>query len=205
MGCAPSIHVSQSGIVYCREEIREPSSVRASSLSEVINHYHSEPGATAVTSTVRITRGRFSSVDKRKSVETETSFDLRKMDEISQVRLSGWHIIFYFVDILVGVPAKCFIFHMDFCHFYAILTCCILLQTGRKKRIYIWTDEALSKSDVGMKLYFYYAKFDINFELTCCLLARLPAYQKFVLTLPLPLLILTHLHLCKSFKILLFM
>lgn len=87
MGCAPSIHVSQSGIVYCREEIREPSSVRASSLSEVINHYHSEPGATAVTSTVRITRGRFSSVDKRKSVETETSFDLRKMDEISQVRI----------------------------------------------------------------------------------------------------------------------
>ncbi|CAB4018566.1 Hypothetical predicted protein, partial [Paramuricea clavata] len=86
MGCAPSIHVSQSGIVYCREEIREPSSgARASSLSEVINHIHSEPGATALTSTVRITRGRFPSLDKRKSVETDTqSFDLRKMEEISQ-------------------------------------------------------------------------------------------------------------------------
>ena len=89
MGCAPSIHVSQSGIVYCREEIREPSSgARASSLSEVINHIHSEPGATALTSTVRITRGRFPSLDKRKSVETDTqSFDLRKMEEISQVRM----------------------------------------------------------------------------------------------------------------------
>jgi hypothetical protein len=89
MGCAPSIHVSQSGIVYCREEIREPSSgARASSLSEVINHIHSEPGATALTSTVRITRGRFPSLDKRKSVETDTqSFDLRKMEEISQVRI----------------------------------------------------------------------------------------------------------------------
>ena len=88
MGCAPSIHVSQSGIVYCREEIREPSSgARASSLSEVINHIHSEPGTTALTSTVRITRGRFPSIDKRKSVDTQ-NFDLRKMDEISQVRLS---------------------------------------------------------------------------------------------------------------------
>ncbi len=73
MGCAPSIHVSQSGIVYCREEVREPSSgARASSLSEVINHIHSEPGATALTSTVRITRGRLPSIDKRKSVETDT-------------------------------------------------------------------------------------------------------------------------------------
>ena len=193
MGCAPSIHVSQSGIVYCREEIREPSSVRASSLSEVINHYHSEPGATAVTSTVRITRGRFSSVDKRKSVETETSFDLRKMDEISQVGGT----IYFTLDILVGVPAKCFIFYMDFCHFYAFLMRCISLQIGRKKRIYIWTDEALSKSNVGKGyLIFLRAHLTSTMELTCCLSARLPAYQKFVLTfITLCLLILTHLHL----------
>ena len=99
MGCAPSIHVSQSGIVYCREEIREPSSgARASSLSEVINHIHSEPGTTALTSTVRITRGRFPSIDKRKSVETDTqSFNLRKMEEISQVRMPENNTIFRFI------------------------------------------------------------------------------------------------------------
>lgn len=85
MGCAPSIHVSQSGIVYCREDIRDSSSgARASSLSEVVSHIHSEPGST-LTSTVRITRGRFLSSEKRRSVETDTqSFDLRMMEETSQ-------------------------------------------------------------------------------------------------------------------------
>lgn len=99
MGCAPSIHVSQSGIVYCREEIRESSSrARASSLSEVVSHIHSsEPGT--LTSTVRITRGRFLGSDKRRSVETESqSFDLRTMEETSQVRTS----ISEYVRVLCG-------------------------------------------------------------------------------------------------------
>ena len=119
MGCAPSIHVSQSGIVYCREEIREPSSgARASSLSEVINHIHSESGTTALTSTVRITRGRFPSIDKRKSVETDTqSFDLRKMEELSQVRMSQNNTIFSYVEGLARGPSQCFVISFGFSRF----------------------------------------------------------------------------------------
>ncbi len=120
MGCAPSIHVSQSGIVYCREEIREPSSgARASSLSEVINHIHSEPGTTALTSTVRITRGRFPSIDKRKSVETDTqSFNLRKMEEISQVRMPENSTIFrFYMEGLARGPSQCFISILGFSQF----------------------------------------------------------------------------------------
>jgi hypothetical protein len=120
MGCAPSIHVSQSGIVYCREEIREPSSgARASSLSEVINHIHSEPGTTALTSTVRITRGRFPSIDKRKSVETDTqSFNLRKMEEISQVRMPENNTIFrFYMEGLARGPNQCFISILGFSQF----------------------------------------------------------------------------------------
>lgn len=82
MGCAPSIHVSQSGIVYCREDIRESSSgARASSVSEVVSHIHSAEQGT-LTSTVRITRGCFLSSDKPRSVDTDSqNFDLRRMEE----------------------------------------------------------------------------------------------------------------------------
>lgn len=162
MGCAPSIHVSQSGIVYCREEIRESSSgARASSslTSEVINHIHTEPVTTAVTSTVRITRGRFPSIDKRKSVETDTqSFDFRKMEEISQVCMWKDAIIFCFIKSLTGGPATLFCIALQLSPFSWHPYVLNFTQTGRKKGIHVWTDEALSKPNFGKGFYISYWK-----------------------------------------------
>lgn len=78
MGCAPSIHVSQSGIVYCREDIGDRSSgARASSLSEVINHIHSEQTSGLSTS---VRKTRISSLDKGlPSVDLRNKMDAAKV------------------------------------------------------------------------------------------------------------------------------
>jgi hypothetical protein len=51
---------------------------------------------------------------------------------------------------------------------------CILPQTGRKKRIRVWTHEALSKPYVGKRFDIYYASVDMN-HLSCLAVRRSPA------------------------------
>ncbi|CAH3038306.1 unnamed protein product, partial [Pocillopora meandrina] len=60
MGCAPSIHVSQSGVFYCRDEIREGSSPRprASSPSEIVGHIRSSSDSGSHISTSSSSRNR---------------------------------------------------------------------------------------------------------------------------------------------------
>lgn len=89
MGCAPSIHVSQSGVFYCREgEIREGSSPRprASSASEIVGHIRSSSDSgshLSSTSSSRNRAGNFKkghSSQRGSSVEGEPSLYQKNMD-----------------------------------------------------------------------------------------------------------------------------
>ena len=79
MGCAPSIHVSQSGVFYCRDEIREGSSPRPrpSSPSEIVGHIRtsSDFGSHISSSSSSRNRGsnkKGSSSHRGSSIEAET-------------------------------------------------------------------------------------------------------------------------------------
>ena len=88
MGCAPSIHVSQSGVFYCRDEIREGSSPRPrpSSPSEIVGHIHtsSDSGSHISTSSSSRNRGiikKGQNSHRGSSIEAETqTYDTRTMD-----------------------------------------------------------------------------------------------------------------------------
>ncbi|XP_046839140.1 high affinity cAMP-specific and IBMX-insensitive 3',5'-cyclic phosphodiesterase 8A-like isoform X2 [Xenia sp. Carnegie-2017] len=102
MGCAPSIHVSQSGIVYCREDIGDRSSgARASSLSEVINHIHSEQTSGLSTS---VRKTRISSLDKGlPSVDLRNKMDAAK-EEKNTITFGPMKIFQHQMSILLVFP-----------------------------------------------------------------------------------------------------
>ncbi|XP_078379649.1 high affinity cAMP-specific and IBMX-insensitive 3',5'-cyclic phosphodiesterase 8A-like isoform X4 [Oculina patagonica] len=88
MGCAPSIHVSQSGVFYCRDEIREGSSPRprASSPSEIVGHIRTSSDSGSHISTSSSSRNRGSNKKAQNShrgssIEAETqTYDPRSME-----------------------------------------------------------------------------------------------------------------------------
>jgi len=88
MGCAPSIHVSQSGVFYCRDEIREGSSPRprASSPSEIVGHIRTSSDSGSHISTSSSSRNRGSNKKgqnshRGSSIEAETqTYDPRSME-----------------------------------------------------------------------------------------------------------------------------
>ncbi|XP_068695221.1 high affinity cAMP-specific and IBMX-insensitive 3',5'-cyclic phosphodiesterase 8B-like isoform X3 [Montipora foliosa] len=88
MGCAPSIHVSQSGVFYCRDEIREGSSPRPrpSSPSEIVGHIRtsSDSGSHISSSSSSRNRGinkKGQNSHRGSSIEAETqTYDTRTME-----------------------------------------------------------------------------------------------------------------------------
>ena len=88
MGCAPSIHVSQSGVFYCRDEIREGSSPRPrpSSPSEIVGHIRtsSDSGSHISSSSSSRNRGiikKGQNSHRGSSIEAETqTYETRTMD-----------------------------------------------------------------------------------------------------------------------------
>lgn len=95
MGCAPSIHVSQSGVFYCRDEIREGSSPRprASSPSEIVGHIRTSSDSGSHISTSSSSRNRGSNKKAQNShrgssIEAETqTYDPRSMESPKVKRL----------------------------------------------------------------------------------------------------------------------
>lgn len=89
MGCAPSIHVSQSGVFYCRDDIREGSSPRPrpSSPSEIVGHIRtsSDSGSHISSSSSSRNRGiikKGQNSHRGSSIEAETqTYDPSTMDD----------------------------------------------------------------------------------------------------------------------------
>ena len=93
MGCAPSIHVSQSGVFYCRDEIHEGSSPRPrpSSPSEIVGHIRtsSDSGSHISTSSSSRNRGinkKGQNSHRGSSIEAETQTYDPKTMETSKVK-----------------------------------------------------------------------------------------------------------------------
>ena len=99
MGCAPSIHVSQSGVFYCRDDIREGSSPRPrpSSPSEIVGHIRtsSDSGSHISSSSSSRNRGiikKGQNSHRGSSIEAETqTYDPSTMDdEVKDCYFSVW-------------------------------------------------------------------------------------------------------------------
>lgn len=91
MGCAPSIHVSQSGVFYCREgDIREGSSPRPreSSASEIVGHIRSSSDSGSHLSSTSSSRVRAGNIKKGYSSQRGSSIDVETQTQYLKMERS---------------------------------------------------------------------------------------------------------------------